>query len=43
MRNGVIRKIHSWTEEADKALLEAVDIYGLSNWQLGQCINIGSA
>ena len=35
MRNGVTRKLHTWDEEADKRLLEAVEIYGLNNWQLG--------
>ncbi|KAH9894334.1 hypothetical protein C8Q73DRAFT_513228 [Cubamyces lactineus] len=34
MRHAVVRKTHSWTPEADKRLLEAVDIYGTDNWAL---------
>ncbi|TFK56090.1 hypothetical protein OE88DRAFT_1606944, partial [Heliocybe sulcata] len=34
MRNVVPRKIHTWTNEADERLLEAVKIYGIDNWLL---------
>ena len=35
MRNAVARKVHTWNKEADKRLLETVELYGLYNWQLG--------
>ncbi|KAJ3006885.1 hypothetical protein NUW54_g3765 [Trametes sanguinea] len=34
MRHAISRKTHSWNPDADKRLLEAVDIYGADNWAL---------
>ncbi|KAL5508377.1 hypothetical protein ACEPAH_5996 [Sanghuangporus vaninii] len=34
MRHGMTRRIHVWSPEADKKLLEAVELYGQNNWQL---------
>ncbi|KAL7282168.1 hypothetical protein ACG7TL_003637 [Trametes sanguinea] len=34
MRHAIVRKTHSWNPDADKRLLEAVDIYGTDNWAL---------
>ena len=35
MRQGLTRRTHQWTEETDKRLLDAIDVYGQHNWQLG--------
>ncbi|KAL5527264.1 hypothetical protein ACEPAG_6055 [Sanghuangporus baumii] len=34
MRHGMTRRIHVWSPEVDKKLLEAVELYGQNNWQL---------
>ena len=38
MRQGLTRRTHQWTEETDKRLLDAIDVYGQHNWQLGMKI-----
>lgn len=40
MRHGTQRKMHTWSSESDKKLLEAVELYGQNNWQLGTSHNI---
>lgn len=35
MRHAIPRRTHSWTPDADKRLLEAVNIYGTDSWALG--------
>lgn len=35
MRQGHTRRTHHWTPDTDKRLLEAVEVYGQHNWQLG--------
>ncbi|EJD01024.1 uncharacterized protein FOMMEDRAFT_29808 [Fomitiporia mediterranea MF3/22] len=34
MRHGMARRVHTWSPEADRRLLEAVELYGQNNWQL---------
>ncbi|KAL5488173.1 hypothetical protein ACEPAI_6281 [Sanghuangporus weigelae] len=34
MRHGMTRRIHVWSPQTDKKLLEAVELYGQNNWQL---------
>ncbi|KZP24602.1 hypothetical protein FIBSPDRAFT_856792 [Athelia psychrophila] len=34
MRHGLQRKSHNWTPASDKALLNAIHIYGIDNWIL---------
>ena len=35
MRHGLMRKGHTWTSESDEALRNAVKVYGIDNWALG--------
>lgn len=39
MRHAFNRKSHSWTLESDARLLEAVEIYGTDNWNLGSDVS----
>lgn len=38
MRKGLDRARHAWTQEADRKLVEGVQVYGRENWGLGQSI-----
>jgi hypothetical protein len=35
MRHGVARKMHVWSPETDKRLLDAIQVYGTNNWLIG--------
>ncbi|KAI0773864.1 hypothetical protein C8Q74DRAFT_1200630 [Fomes fomentarius] len=32
LRHAIVRKLHTWTPEADRRLLEAINIHGTDNW-----------
>ncbi|PIL36826.1 transcription factor [Ganoderma sinense ZZ0214-1] len=34
MRNAITRRTHTWTPDADRRLLTAIDMYGTDNWHL---------
>ena len=36
MRHGLQQQRHNWTSEADQKLIDAVQTYGIDNWQLGK-------
>lgn len=35
MRQGIPRQRHTWNEEFDKKLYDAVQRYGIDNWSVG--------
>ena len=39
MRYGTTRIRHAWNLEMDNALIEAVKLYGVDNWQVGMSLD----
>lgn len=40
MKQALPRQRHFWTAETDKKLLDAVQLFGIDNWNLGMCFLI---
>ena len=36
MRHAIPRKMHIWTQESDRRLMDMVKVYGTENWQLSE-------